>query len=109
MNDLLRDGVIQRFEYSHELAIRFLRRVLETEFGDATDEMPYRTLLRTARERGLISDVERWFAYRDARNRTSHTYDAAVAAQVYQAAQPFLGDARFLLDRLHALRHRLAD
>ena len=102
LNELLRDGVIQRFEYSHELALKLIRRVLETIFGDNVDTMAYNDVLRTAFERGLISDVEHWFEYRAARNKTSHTYDAAVAAEVYRSARPFLIDARELLIRLHA-------
>lgn len=101
-NELLRDGVIQRFEYSHELAMKFIRRVLETVFGDNVDQLAYNDLLRTAAERGLINDVDRWFDYRVARNKTSHTYDAATASDVYSTARPFLIDARRLLLRLHA-------
>jgi nucleotidyltransferase substrate binding protein (TIGR01987 family) len=102
-NELLRDGVIQRFEYSHELALKSMRRALETIFGDDVDKMAYNDVLRTAAERGLIDDVERWFDYRVARNKTSHTYDAATAADVYSSIRPFLVDARELLFRLHEL------
>jgi len=102
-SELLRDGVIQRFEYTHELALKFIRRALETGFGDVVDEMLYNDVLRTAAERGLINDVQAWFEYRTARNKTSHTYDAKVAADVFRAAQPFLEHVRFLLRRLHAL------
>jgi len=100
-NELLRDGVIQRFEYTHELAIKFIRRVLETVFGDDVDRTAYNDLLRTAAERGLIESAETWFAYRAARNKTSHTYDATVAAEVYTAARLFLADAQYFLTHLH--------
>jgi len=99
-NELLRDGVIQRFKYSHELAIKFIRRALETIYGEEVDRMAYNDLLRTAAERGLIQDVEAWFEYRLARNKTSHGYDAKIAGEVFRSAAPFLNDARFLLDRL---------
>lgn len=102
-NELLRDGVIQRFEYSHELSLKFIRRALEMPFGDDVDKMAYNDVLRIAAERGLIENVERWFEYRVARNKTSHTFDAAVAADVYSAVRPFLADARDLLLRLHEL------
>ncbi len=101
-NELLRDGVIQRFEYSHKSAMKFIRRTLESVYGDPVDQMAYNDLLRTAAERGLITNVEGWFAYRIARNKTSHMYDARVAAEVYAVARPFLDDARFLLKQLHA-------
>lgn len=103
LNELLRDGVIQRFEYSHELALKFLRRALEIVFGDDVDKMAYNDVLRTGAERGLIDEVDRWFEYRVARNKTSHTYDAATAAAVFAFARPFLVDARELLLRLNDL------
>jgi nucleotidyltransferase substrate binding protein (TIGR01987 family) len=105
-NELLRDGVIQRFEYSHESAMKFIRRTLETMYGDPVDQMAYNDLLRTAAERGLIANVEEWFAYRIARNKTSHVYDVHVAAEVYAVARPFLDDAHFLLKQLHAALNR---
>lgn len=105
-SQLRRDGVIQRFEYSHELALKFIRRVLETVYGDAVDQMAYNDVLRTAAERGLVDNVEAWFEYRAARNKTSHTYDALVAAEVYAAARPFLRDGRALLQKLHAIKDR---
>ena len=105
-SELLRDGVIQRFEYSYELAMKFIRRTLETVYSDPVHEMGYNDVLRTAAERGLIVDAEAWFGYRAARNKTSHTYDAAIAAEVFRSAQPFLTDGLALLQRLHAIAHR---
>ena len=92
-SELLRDGVIQRFEYTHELALKFIRRALEVIFGEGVDQMAYNDVLRTAFERGIIGDVDAWFGYRAARNKTSHTYDASVAAEVFRTARPFLGHA----------------
>ena len=106
--EVVRDGVIQRFEYTHELSLKFIRRALETGFGVAVDEMLYNDVLRTAAERGLIDDVQGWFGYRAARNKTSHTYDASVAAEVFRSAGPFLIHARLLLQRLHALKDQPA-
>ena len=102
-SEIIRDGVIQRFEYSHELAMKFMKRILETRHGDAVDRMAYNDVLRTAMERGYIRNVEEWFEYRNARNRTSHTYDADVAATVFASARPFLANARFLLQQLEKL------
>ena len=99
-SEIVRDGVIQRFEYSHELALRFIKRILETKHGDPVDQMGYNDLLRTASERGYIENIEKWFDYRTSRNQSSHTYDGNVAAVVFAAAKPFLADALFLLKRL---------
>ena len=99
-DELVRDGVIYRFKYSHELALKFIKRVLETVHGDSVDQMAYNDLLRTAAEREYIENVEQWFEYRKARNQTSHAYDAQMAALVFTSAEPFLQSARFLLQRL---------
>lgn len=102
-NEVMRDGVIQRFEYSHELALKFIKRVLEMRHGDPVDQLSYNDLLRTTAERGYIDDVEAWFEYRKLRNQTSHTDDKAVAAHVYTYAQPFLRHASTLLANLEKL------
>jgi len=102
-DDVVRDGAIQRFEYPYELAMKFIKRVLEVIFADAVDPLAYRDLLRTAAERGLIADVEQWFLYRDARNKTSHTYDGKVAAEVFRVIPSFLPDAKALLIRFQEL------
>ena len=102
-NDVIRDGVIQRFEYSHELALKFINRILETRHGDPVDQMSYNDLLRTAAERGDITDVEAWFDYRKSRNESSHTYDANVAAMVFACAKPFLQSATTFLTKLEGL------
>lgn len=103
MSEIIRDGVIQRFVYSHELALKFIKRILGTRHGDRVDQMAYNDLLRTAAERGYIENVEEWFEYRNARNRTSHTYDASIATAVFASARPFLKNARFLLHHLEHL------
>lgn len=102
-DEIIRDGTIQRFEYSYELSMKFLKRVLEVIFADTVDTLAYRDLLRTAAERGLITDVKQWFLYRDARNKTSHTYDGKVAAEVFRVIPSFLPDAQALLAKLKGL------
>ena len=98
--EIVRDGVIQRFEYCYELAQKMIKRTLETQFDEKVDVMAWNDVLRSAAERGLISNVEQWFEYRTERNKTSHTYDASVAALVYMSAKKFLPDVQFLLSTL---------
>jgi nucleotidyltransferase substrate binding protein (TIGR01987 family) len=105
-SELLRDGVIQRFEYSHELAMKFMKRTLEVIFNDSIDPMSFNDVLRTAAERGLIDSVEQWMHYRNARNKTSHTYNGTIAIDVYAQVEPFLQSAQFLLSSLErAIAH----
>jgi nucleotidyltransferase substrate binding protein (TIGR01987 family) len=98
----LRDACIQRFEFTFELAWKSMKRRLELDLPsrDEIDTLSFRGLIRVAAENGLIDDPTRWFAYRDHRNLSSHTYDAAKAAMVRAALPGFAADAQDLLDRL---------
>ncbi|MBH1987040.1 MAG: nucleotidyltransferase substrate binding protein [Burkholderiales bacterium] len=99
-------GVIQNFEFVYEISVKMLRRQLEAEADTPAeiDQAGFRDLLRLAAEKGLISDVEAWFGFRQMRNITAHTHDHAKAQQVYQGTQAFLIHARQLLAQLEA-RH----
>jgi hypothetical protein len=55
-----------------------------------------------AAERHLIQDIEAWFEYHKARNKTSHIYDEVIAGDVYETAVRFLGDAKAFLKVLEA-------
>lgn len=95
-------GIIQNFEFVWEIGIKMIRRRIEMDAATPTetDFGEYKTLLRSAGERGLIADVEAWFQYRKMRNITSHTYDKDKARKVLEGVSPFLTDAHDLLDRL---------
>ena len=102
-NDLLRDGVIQRFEYTMDLSWKMIQRYLK--HIAQVEESAIRTkkdLFREAGRLGLISNVEAWFGYYEARNETSHTYDPQIAESVFEQAELFLPDAISLLE---ALKH----
>jgi nucleotidyltransferase substrate binding protein (TIGR01987 family) len=102
-DDQIRDGLIQRFEFTYELSHRVLRRYLRhvAASPDAFDQMPFQELIRSANEQGLLlGDWPAWRRYRDMRARTSHTYAAAIAAQVVSGIPDFLAEATFLSDQL---------
>ena len=102
-NELLRDGVIQRFEYTMDLSWKMIQRYLK--HIAQVEESAIRTkkdLFREAGKLGLISNVEAWFGYYEARNETSHTYDPQIAESVFEQAKLFLPDAVSLLE---ALKH----
>ena len=91
---IVRDATIQRFEYTFELAVKMIKRHLETLPGTTDmDELNFRDLIRRAAEAGLVSDPEAWFEYREARNITSHAYDEKKAALVYATAKRFAQSA----------------
>jgi nucleotidyltransferase substrate binding protein (TIGR01987 family) len=99
----LRDGLIQRFEFTYDLAPKMLRRALEADAANPgeIDAMSFPTLIRTAEEQGYIAGGwDKWRTYREMRNITSHTYDEAKAAQVVAAIPGFLADVRELVGEL---------
>jgi len=101
-DDMLRDSVIQRFEYTYELCWKMLKRRLEMDVPspESIDAMSYREMIREGAERGLIEDPTAWFGYRQKRNLTTHTYNADVAKDVYKVALEFANDAQRLLAAL---------
>ncbi len=101
--EAIRSGAIQHFEFTYELAWKFMRRQLAADIGALTvDGISRRDLFRLAAEHGLIADVDTWFQYHVARNQASHTYQQSVAASVYSAGLRFTADAERLLAALEA-------
>jgi nucleotidyltransferase substrate binding protein (TIGR01987 family) len=97
-DEFVRDAVIQRFEYTYELAWKSLQRRLTEDLGsEAVAPLSRRDLFRLAAERALIDDPLPWFEYHKARNITSRTYNERIAEEVYVVAQAFLGDVESLL------------
>ena len=76
LNQLEREGVIQRFEYTFELAWNTLKDRLEYA-GVALTEVTPRNVIRQAFAARLISDAETWTDMLVDRNLMSHTYDFA--------------------------------
>ena len=74
MSDLEREGLVQRFHYTFELAWQVLADGLERE-GVALDVATPRRAVREAFAAGLLDDGQLWFDMIADRNRTVHTYD----------------------------------
>jgi nucleotidyltransferase substrate binding protein (TIGR01987 family) len=96
----VRDGAIQRFEVALDLARKMILRVLKEKFGLDDVTANNKTFIREAAKYGLIADVEGWMNHLESRNRSSHTYDAPIPAQVFADIPNFLSNARDLLKRL---------
>lgn len=102
-DEQIRDGLIQRFEFTYELSHRMLRRYLREAAAspDEIERMPFADLIRTGNARGLLrSDWPAWRSFREMRARTSHTCDAKVASQVAAAIPVFLEEAEHLYAEL---------
>ena len=100
----LRSAVIQSFEFTYELSVRSLRRVLieRSAAADRVSDLSFNDLLRAGADAGLLPDPLRWRAWRELRNATSHAYDEAKAQAVAMGAATFAGDAASLLKAMEA-------
>jgi nucleotidyltransferase substrate binding protein (TIGR01987 family) len=78
-------GMIQAFEFTHELAWNTLKDFLEDRgvqglYGS-------KDASRAAFKAGLIENGEAWMDMIQSRNLTTHTYDEATAAQIISAVR----------------------
>ena len=98
----LRDGAIQRFEYTYELAWKTMKRALED--ANEPPAATRRDLFRQAWEAGLIDDPQAWQVFHEARNDTSHAYRAEYADRVFQAVPAFAEACGALVEKLRERR-----
>lgn len=99
----IRDGLIQRFEFTYEQGCKTLKRYLEYTAATPTliDEMTFQDQIRTANEQGLLLGAwPEWRDYRKMRGMTSHSYSEAIALDVVGHIPEFLEEVSFLRDRL---------
>lgn len=80
VNDLLKDGLIQRFEYTHELAWNVMKDY--AEYQGSTDIRGSRDAIRWALHNGLAND-KAWMKSIEDRNLSSHDYDSMTADSIF--------------------------
>ncbi|HEV7925429.1 MAG TPA: nucleotidyltransferase substrate binding protein [Verrucomicrobiae bacterium] len=81
---LEKEGVIQRFEYTFELAWKTIKDYLE-EGGLVISPVTPRQVIKEAFAAKVISDGDVWIRMLDNRNLLSHTYDSSVFEQAVEA------------------------
>ena len=74
LDQLAKEGMIQRFEYCTELAWNTIKDYLESQ-NVVFEQITPRAVLKEAIAAKLISNGEDWMNALDARNKMSHTYD----------------------------------
>ena len=83
LSDLEQQGLIQGFEFTHELAWNVLKDYLEMEGIQGL--IGSRSTAREAFKRGLVMDGEAWMDMIEKRNLSSHTYNQTVALTIVEA------------------------
>jgi nucleotidyltransferase substrate binding protein (TIGR01987 family) len=83
-SDIVRDSVIQRFEFTVELSWKALQRHLKS--SGVVEPLTPKNVFREAAKLGIVKDPEAWIRFVDARNLSSHTYKESLAEEVYACA-----------------------
>lgn len=101
-NLIIRDSMIQRFEYTYSIALKMIKRFFsQGAFVENVDSMTFNEMVRQANKMDLLkSNLETWTLFREKRNLTSHTYDEKIATDVVKIIPLFYEEAQFLLNKL---------
>lgn len=81
LDEMIKEGIIQRFEYTHELAWNVMKDYAEYQgnftIGGSRDAS------REAFQLKLITNGHIWMDMITSRNKTSHTYNEITANEIY--------------------------
>lgn len=99
---LEKQGLIQAFEYTHELAWKTMKDFLDSR-GSTEQIYGSKDATRQAFHFGLITQGEDWMKMVQSRNLTSHTYDEKTVEEI---VDEILGNYIF---RFEALEQKLSD
>lgn len=105
ISELEEQGLIQRFEFTHELAWNVLKDYFEYQ-GNA-DITGSRDATREAFNKGLIDDGDGWMEMIKSRNKSSHTYNEETAKEIVKnVVEWYYGLFLKLKDRMTELKDR---
>ncbi len=81
-DDLQRDGILQRFEYTTELLRKTTKKILE--YSDINIDIPSpKNIIKIAHEYHIIKNQRILIDFIDFRNRLSHIYDEDQAQEIF--------------------------
>ena len=95
--DIARDAVIQRFEFTFEMAWKSVKLAAKAVGYDCKSP---KGCLKLAYRMDWIKDEEKWLELLEARNLTSHTYNQETAIDVYETVKENCGVFNSLLNEL---------
>ena len=104
---IVRDSLIQRFEFTYSITLKTLRKYfIERAFiVDDVNKLSFNEMVRTAMQLNLLkSDLAKWTEFREMRNLTSHTYDENVALKVSGIVPDFYEEITYLLKELKGIK-----
>ncbi len=101
-NDIVRDSIIQRFEFTYELTHKTLQEFMKYEGVTLENSFP-RTIFKKAYTNGLITDEKLWLQLLEDRNTTSHIYNEKLADEIAdRICKHYCVLIKTLVDKIHA-------
>ena len=97
-SQLEQEGIIQRFEYTYELAWKTMMNYLQDNGIVILSEITPRSVIKEAYSAKIIGDGQVWIDMMMHRNLLSHTYDFSKFQEVLKAINDRYLDA---IDKLH--------
>ena len=85
-NDIIRDSLIQRFEFTYELTHKTLKEFMKYLGVTLENSFP-RTIFKKAYVNNLISDDKVWINLLEDRNSTSHIYNENMSKEIADRIQ----------------------
>ncbi|MEA1884793.1 MAG: nucleotidyltransferase substrate binding protein [Thermotogota bacterium] len=82
LSELEKQGMIQTFEFTHELSWKMLKDFLEEKGNKGL--YGSKDVIRLSFQLGLIENGEIWMNMIKSRNQTSHTYDEEVSNKIIE-------------------------
>lgn len=103
LNELEEQGLIQAFEYTHELAWNTVKDFLESQGNK--EIYGSKDAMREAFKVNLITNGEVWMDMIGSRNQTSHTYNADTTNEIAKAIKnKYINEFNALFSTFDALR-----
>ena len=106
MTDLEKEGVIQRFEFTHELAWNVMKDYLTYE--GIQNLVGSRSATREAFRTGILKNGEVWMQMIESRNETVHTYSNQILnEQFYKISKEYLPEIENFYNTMKDLEFRV--
>lgn len=98
-SQLEQDGVLQRFEFTFELAWKVIQEFAQIQGLEVASP---REAIRVGAQTGIIDTPEDWLIDLKNRNLTTHIYDEQTAQEIFRQISPFASRVHSLISTIES-------
>lgn len=99
-NDLDRDGVIQRFEFTFELVWKSIQEYARFK---GLEVVSPRDAIRVATDLGILASPEAWFVFLKDRYESTHLYSEDKAEIIFTHIPDFIKEVDSLIEKMSTI------